>query len=282
MKTVFPLLLILLLAAAPVAAQENKPWMGVALEVLDAEEAAKMGLPGGLKVNRVDEGSPAETAGLVVGDVVVSAGEHAVTTIEKMAEIMGELRPGDLLTLGACREGGRIELLLVTLGSVEDKDSRYADDERASDLLRRLRELDAQRRQLYEQLQERLRELRANEPAEAAAEELPAVPAPQAEPTERTEIRVTLKATLRDLTVSEAADLGLRGGVMTVRVAEGGPAYLGGLKSGDVLTHVDDEQLAGTGDLRKILSRHEPANRVELRIQRDGNELRVTVELGAR
>lgn len=282
MKTAFSLLLLLLLAAVPAFAQENKPWMGVALEVLDNDEATRLGIPGGLKVNRVDEGSPAETAGLAVGDVVLSAGEHSVTTIEKMAEIMGKLRPGDVVSLGVRRDEGRTELLLVTLGSVEDKGSKYAEDERASDLLRKLRELDAQRRQIYEQLQERLRELRAAEPAKPAVEEQPAVPAPQVHPPERAELRVSLGAACVDLPAGEAAELGVRGGVIVTRVTEGGPAYLGGLKAGDIVTHVDDEDLTGTGDLRTILSRHEPANRIELRLRRDGNELRVTVELGAK
>ena len=65
--SVFCALMLLAMGATALAAQSGTAWLGVKLEVVDAPEAKKLGIDGGLKVTRVDDKSPAAEAGLNVG-----------------------------------------------------------------------------------------------------------------------------------------------------------------------------------------------------------------------
>ena len=131
--SVFCALMMLTMGATALAAQSGAAWLGVKLEVVEAPEAKKLGIDGGLKVTRVDEKSPAAEAGMVKGDIVLSAGEDTVTTIEQMRAVMAAKRPGDMLSLGVRRSNGRSEPLLITLGSTADKDDKFkVGDERVN------------------------------------------------------------------------------------------------------------------------------------------------------
>ncbi|MBX3459188.1 MAG: PDZ domain-containing protein [Planctomycetes bacterium] len=286
MKLAIPLLLLLL--AVPVAAQA-KPWLGIKAEVVEAAEANRLGIEGGLKVTRVDKGSPAAVAGVEVGDIVLSAGEKTVKTIEDMQSVMAGMRAGDFLSLGVRRANGRNEPLLVTMGSENDKDDKFKDDNRVKELRERLRELDSERRRVQDELDERLRQLRegkANPETQPQPErpqpETPESPKPEAKPIERTEVKVTLGASFKNLGVEDARKIGLEGGVTVTEVSQGGPAAEAGLQAGDVISHVGGEAVTGTGDLRTILARHKAGDAIELSLLRNGKRQKLTVVLRAR
>lgn len=286
MKLAIPFLLLLL--AVPVAAQA-KPWLGIKAEVVEAAEANRLGIEGGLKVTRVDKGSPAAVAGVEVGDIVLSAGEKTVKTIEDMQSVMAGMRAGDFLSLGVRRANGRNEPLLVTLGSENDKDDKFKDDNRVKELRERLRELDSERRRVQDELDERLRQLRegkANPETQPQPErpqpETPESPKPEAKPIERTEVKVTLGASFKNLGVEDARKIGLEGGVTVTEISQGGPAAEAGLQAGDVISHVGGEAVTGTGDLRTILARHKAGDAIELSLLRNGKRQKLTVVLRAR
>jgi S1-C subfamily serine protease len=62
----------------------------------------------------------------------------------------------------------------------------------------------------------------------------------------------------------------------------GGPAADAGVQQGDVVTAVDGEPVESGADLRAAIEAHEPGDTIELRIQRDGDTVTETVELGER
>lgn len=71
-------------------------------------------------------------------------------------------------------------------------------------------------------------------------------------------------------------------GVVILDVVPGGPAAQAGLARGDVLLEVDGEPVRSLADLRAILDRHRPGDRVTVTVQH-GDERRVrTVTLGER
>jgi S1-C subfamily serine protease len=86
----------------------------------------------------------------------------------------------------------------------------------------------------------------------------------------------------RNVDKEEATKLGIESGVFISDVLQGGPAAEADVRNNDVLTHVDDEAVTGTGDLRTILARHNPGDRVELTLLRDGKTVKITVLLRAK
>lgn len=69
-------------------------------------------------------------------------------------------------------------------------------------------------------------------------------------------------------------------GVLLAEVAEDSPAQQAGLKAGDVLLAVDDQEMEEADDLTAVIRDHEPGDPVEIRLHRDGQELMVKATLG--
>ncbi|MCS7283224.1 MAG: PDZ domain-containing protein [Anaerolineae bacterium] len=69
----------------------------------------------GAEVQEVIPGSPAEEAGLQVGDLITAVNGERVTAARPLAEILASYRPGDRVTLTVEREGKELKIP-VTLG----------------------------------------------------------------------------------------------------------------------------------------------------------------------
>jgi len=86
-------------------------------------------LPKGAYVVSVDEGSPAEAAGLKVGDIMVEVNGQVITTVAEEIEIVSQLKEGDTVNVKVFRpktvNGGSISYdgdyvdLQVTLAVVD-------------------------------------------------------------------------------------------------------------------------------------------------------------------
>lgn len=63
----------------------------------------------GLQITVVREGSPAEEAGVVVGDRIMSVDGQAITSLEEMGKSMAGRRRGDMIVMGLERSGRRLE-----------------------------------------------------------------------------------------------------------------------------------------------------------------------------
>jgi len=61
-------LLTLLLFCGALMAQDETPWLGVKLEVIDKAERDKLKIESGLRITDVTKGSPADVAGLEKGN----------------------------------------------------------------------------------------------------------------------------------------------------------------------------------------------------------------------
>jgi serine protease Do len=71
--------------------------------------------PVGIRVTAVADGSPADSAGLQVGDVILAVNEHRVQDFDALASQMEQLRPGSDVRLRLRRNANELELSL-TLG----------------------------------------------------------------------------------------------------------------------------------------------------------------------
>ncbi|MCA8911225.1 MAG: PDZ domain-containing protein [Planctomycetes bacterium] len=283
-------LFVMILGAGQVAAQSSDAWLGVKLEVVENADAKKLGIDGGLKVTRVDDKSPAEKAGFEVGDIVLSAGEKTITSIEQMRDVLGGKHPGDLLTLGVRRSNGRTEPLMVTLGSVKDKDNEFSDDARVAELRKRLRDLDSERRRVQEELENRLDELRKGKADKVKdptpSTENPGGDEPEVKPEthkpDRVHLAVTIGASFVNLDAEESKVHGIEGGIRVTKVSAGGAAEEAGLKIDDIVVYVDSDAVTGTGHLRTILAEHDPGDKIEVEVIRAGKHQTLTVVLRAK
>jgi serine protease Do len=92
-------------------------YLGVAVQPLDAALAASLGAgdAGGIVVNEVVAGSPAERAGLEPGDVIVSIGDRRVRSPGELVATVGGAAPGDGIGIEVFRDGGlrRIDATLA-------------------------------------------------------------------------------------------------------------------------------------------------------------------------
>ncbi|WP_370327681.1 S1C family serine protease [Euzebya sp.] len=83
-----------------------------------------------------------------------------------------------------------------------------------------------------------------------------------------------------DLDAAAREALGVDGGALVERVAEGSPAAGAGLRAGDVVTAVDGEPLDGVDHLVARVTDAEVGARIDLRYLRDGAVRTATVTLG--
>lgn len=85
-----------------------------------------------------------------------------------------------------------------------------------------------------------------------------------------------------DLTPDQLAELGLEGGALVRRVADGGPAARAGLEAEDVITQVDGEPIHSMPALVLELRERKPGDRVTVGYVRDGRSGTARVTIGDR
>jgi serine protease Do len=86
----------------------------------------------------------------------------------------------------------------------------------------------------------------------------------------------------RDIAPEEIGDLGLREprGALVVGVARGGPAASAGIRRGDVIVRVGDQDVTGARALGAAVRSHNAGERVEMTVWRQGRERTLDVTLG--
>jgi serine protease Do len=88
-------------------------------------QALHLPAPAGALVAQVEEGSPAQAAGLKPGDVVTAVGGAPVASPRELARAIGEARPGSTVALAVRRDGAAQELR-VTLAALRDGEGKAA------------------------------------------------------------------------------------------------------------------------------------------------------------
>jgi S1-C subfamily serine protease len=71
------------------------------------------------------------------------------------------------------------------------------------------------------------------------------------------------------------------GGAVVVSVSPGSAADAAGIREGDVITAIDDDQIGSPEDLAATIALHMPGDEVTVTVERDGAERQLTAELGA-
>jgi len=84
-----------------------------------------------------------------------------------------------------------------------------------------------------------------------------------------------------DADIAESFGLELAQGAFVNQVMKDSSAEKGGLKSGDVITHVDGNKIRSFNELRSKVATKGAGNKIRLTVLRDGDEVNLNVTLGA-
>jgi serine protease DegQ len=105
----------------------TRGWFGVEVANITPELAESLGLPGtrGAIVGGIERASPAERAGLRLGDDIVKVGERTVADLNATLNAIADIPPGKTVTVGVLRRGQEVSIP-VTVGK---RKARPAEDE---------------------------------------------------------------------------------------------------------------------------------------------------------
>lgn len=100
----------------------NRGRLGVSIQEVTKELADSFGLgrPQGALIASVEKGSPADKAGLEVGDVILRFNDKAVTQSSDLPRLVGNTKPGTKAGLQVWRNGNNREMS-VTVGEMLDE-----------------------------------------------------------------------------------------------------------------------------------------------------------------
>ena len=89
----------------------GKPRLGVTIaDVNMSSRAASLGqIPDGVFITAVEEGSPAEKAGLIAGDIIVDVNDTIITDDQQLITLVGQYNAGDVLRIKVYRAEGLLE-----------------------------------------------------------------------------------------------------------------------------------------------------------------------------
>jgi serine protease Do len=98
-----------------------RPWIGATGQAVTAELAQGFGLekPGGVVVNNLYPGGPAERAGLAVGDIVTAINDHPVEDPEALRFRLATLPVGSTAKLSVLRKGQALSLSIPLIEAPE-------------------------------------------------------------------------------------------------------------------------------------------------------------------
>jgi S1-C subfamily serine protease len=254
-------------AVSTVTAQgraEPEPWTRSRVWTLDGR-GAQIGvtvqdIAEGVRIEDVDQDSPASKAGLQTGDVIVQVDGERVRSARQFSRLIQETAEGRSVSLDVMRDGQRrtVDVTPEARGFGFDADLIEREFARGMrDIEPRLRELEP-----------KLREWRFDGPFEFG-DTIPLMTSP----------RSRLGVQLNHLTPELAEYFGAKdGGVLVSRVNKDSPAEKAGLKVGDVIVSVDGDRVRDTDDLVDEL--RDKTGDITLGIVRDKKEsaVKATIE----
>ena len=213
-----------------------QPFLGVYLELVD----------NAVVITRVEEGSPAEEAGLLADDVIVSVDGEAVSTVEAVADTVRSSTPGETIILGIERDGETIEVEAKLGGpTLFDRQGRPFGQmmpmPRGQDM----------RPFRFEMM-----------------------------PISRAYLGVQFEIVDED--VAAENDLNVTEGALIVTVMADSPAEEAGLLAGDVVVSVDGNPVDAENTLADQIAAYEAGDTITLLVIRDGSGTEVEVTLAER
>jgi len=240
------LLLMLSWPGGAGAGEDDPGWLGVSLQQLtpSLREAMDISSDAGALITEVVEDSPAEKAGLKMGDVILKYDDQAVTSPHRLTKLVRSTEPETEVDIRVLRKGQE-KSFRVKLGELEGGKHcriRICDDEDGDDLF-----MDIDTEDL-----------------------LLGMP-----PFTGLLMTTGLWLGVRPIELSGQLAEYFRvtdGGVLIGEVFEDSPAEKAGLQAGDVIVALGGEDIEDTMELREEIGEHDEGDEVTVAVMRDGKE----------
>jgi serine protease Do len=100
----------------------SRGWLGVLIQEVtpDLAESFSLDKPIGALVSQVVRGSPAESAGLQAGDIILELDSHEIVESSDLPHVVGLIRPGKEVAASVMREG-KMESIKVKIGELSER-----------------------------------------------------------------------------------------------------------------------------------------------------------------
>lgn len=230
--------------------ESNGGYLGVQSIEVTKENFSQYGLPDvrGVAVEKVIEGSPAQTAGLQEGDVIVEFNGEAVTSTRKLSRLINEIAPDHKAKLRILRRGDDREITVTLAKRLSPKFTEGGFSAVAPGPSGRL-----------------------------STPPLAELPLFRRYPGDDRDVLIFRGESGRRIGVSVTAltkqlsdHFGVSGGVLITNVRENSPAAKAGLKAGDVIVDVEGKEVKSDLDLVRAIAEKKDGS-IQMTIVRDKN-----------
>jgi len=247
-------------------------YLGIEMQEVSKENFAKYGLTGvrGVAVEKVTENSPAATAGIQNGDVIVRFNGDEVTSARKLTRLVSEVAPDHQVTLTVLR-GGREQEITATLG--KRPSPKFENGNFSFSVPGPMDKME------FPQLKDlpRMKDMPQLKDMPNGEPHVFTVPGGEGKAfTWRVGEGRQIGVGVTPLGKQLAEHFGVEGGVMISDVRENSPAAMAGLKAGDIITEIDGKVVKGQFDLIRVVNEKKEGD-VTLTIVRDHNRQTITV-----
>ncbi len=232
-------------------------YLGVGVCDIDAERAKTLNLKeeSGVEIKSIDHDSPAERAGLKVGDVVLEYNGEKVQGNEQFARLVRETPAGRPVSLTVLRAGSTLRLT-ATIGTRPGGAFVESGDSFSFPM--------------------------PPMPAIPPMPKMPAMPAIPDLPNSHLSWRSSMLGIESESLNTQLAEFfGVKEGVLVRSVGQGTPGEKAGIKAGDVIVRVDSTKVSSPHDISNAVRAAARSKKsVVVVLVREKREISVTVEVG--
>ena len=256
----------LLVTVAAVQAGEDRGYLGVMLQDLTPSmaKALQMGDKSGVMINDVIDDSPAEKAGLEDGDVILEFDGKAISDNKDLVKAVRTASPGDKIEVVVLRSG-KNKSLEVEIGKHEDENVfiMYGDDDLHGSHFEHFGEGD-------------------HKVIVMSGDEDFTWTVGENMPYGLDSDRGYMGVHLDDLNEQMGEYFGVEDGkgALVTEVVEDSPAAKAGLKAGDVIVMIGDNEINSSTALHKAVAETEPEQQMSVKFVRKGKNKELSITLG--